>query len=90
MKMPFPATVHIYAREGKVTYVKAVRYGAVSLRRPEDGGNGFILGGVKEARGNQWRFSSPLKQAHQLLTLRTFSWQCSVWSPSSALRLLWT
>jgi PhnB protein len=57
----FPAMLHLYVDDTDAAYGHALDSGATSVREPGDSGDGLRRGGVRDAWGNEWWFSSPAK-----------------------------
>jgi len=55
---PFPAMVHLYVPDAMAAYRRALAAGATSVREPAVAPDGLQRGGVRDAWGNQWWFSS--------------------------------
>jgi PhnB protein len=58
---PFPAMIHLYVHDADAAYQRALRAGATSVRQPTAASDGY-RGGVRDAWGNQWWFTSPSKR----------------------------
>jgi PhnB protein len=58
---PFPAMLHLYVEDAGTACRNAVAAGATSVREPVDSDDGLRRGGVRDAWGNEWWFSSPAK-----------------------------
>ena len=58
----FPAMLHLYVDDAAVTFRKAIAEGAVEVRKVTDSEGGLQRGGVRDAWGNEWWFSSPTKR----------------------------
>jgi PhnB protein len=58
---PFPAMLHLYVEDVDAAYRTALEAGATGVREPGDSGDGLRRGGVLDAWGNEWWFSSPAK-----------------------------
>jgi PhnB protein len=58
----FPAMLHLYVPDADVAYRRAVDAGAREVRAPVDSPDGHRRGGVKDAWGNEWWFSSPVRK----------------------------
>jgi PhnB protein len=58
---PFPAMLHLYVNDAYGSYRRALDGGAKSVREPGAGGDGLVRGGVRDAWGNEWWFSSPAR-----------------------------
>ncbi|HTW56479.1 MAG TPA: VOC family protein [Thermoplasmata archaeon] len=56
----FPAMLHLYVDDAPAAHRRAVAAGATNVRTPADAGDGLCRGGVKDAWGNEWWFSSPV------------------------------
>lgn len=54
----FLAMLHLYVPDALRAHERAVRAGATSVRAPTDGGDGSVRGGVKDAWGNEWWFTT--------------------------------
>lgn len=54
----FPAMLHLYVTDADVAYRRALGAGATSVREPGDAEDGR-RGGVRDAWGNEWWFTSP-------------------------------
>jgi PhnB protein len=59
----FPAMLHLYVADSDVAYRRAIDAGATGVREPGDSGDGLRRGGVRDAWGNEWWFSSPVGPA---------------------------
>ena len=57
----FPSMLHLYVEDADVAYRQAVEAGGTSVREPGDSGDGLRRGGVRDAWGNEWWFSAPVK-----------------------------
>jgi PhnB protein len=57
----FTAMLHLYVRDANAAFRQAVAAGAVAVREPGDSGDGLRRGGVRDAWGNEWWFSSPVE-----------------------------
>jgi PhnB protein len=55
----FPAMIHLYVPDADRSYQKALKAGAKSVRSPEDQPDGDRRGGVRDAWGNEWWFTTP-------------------------------
>jgi PhnB protein len=55
----FPAMLHLYVSDADAAYRRAVQSGATGVREPGESGDGLRRGGVRDAWGNEWWFSSP-------------------------------
>ena len=55
----FPAMLHLYVPDSDAAHARAVKEGATSVRPPGDTPDGQRRGGVRDAWGNEWWFSSP-------------------------------
>ena len=53
-----PAMLVVYVDDVDATYRRALEFGAVSLREPEDQFYGDRTGGVRDGQGNQWWIST--------------------------------
>jgi len=60
-RAPFPAMLHLYVEDANAAHRKAVAAGASNVRAPVKSGDGLLRGGVKDAWGNEWWFSSPVR-----------------------------
>ena len=58
---PFPAMLHLYVPDADTAYQKALRAGAESIRKPTGQPDGDRRGGVRDAWGNEWWFTTPGK-----------------------------
>lgn len=58
-RAPFPAMLHLYVPEADLAYRRALDAGATSVREPAVAPDGLKRGGVRDAWGNEWWFSSP-------------------------------
>jgi PhnB protein len=56
----FPAMIHLYVPDSTAAYRRALDAGATKVREPADAGDGTRRGGVRDAWGNEWWFSSPV------------------------------
>ncbi len=54
----FPAMLHLYVTDADAAYRRALGAGATSVREPGDAEDGR-RGGVRDAWGNEWWFTSP-------------------------------
>jgi PhnB protein len=59
----FPSMLHVYVADSMEAHRRAVAAGGVSVREPTDSGDGLRRGGVRDAWGNEWWFSSPVHSA---------------------------
>ena len=57
---PFPAMLHLYVGDADASYRREVEGGATGLREPADASDGR-RGGVRDAWGNEWWVTSPLR-----------------------------
>jgi len=57
---PFPAMLHLYVTDADAAYDRALKAGAISVRKPIDAGDGR-RGGVRDTWGNEWWFTRPAK-----------------------------
>lgn len=57
----FPAMLHLYVTDADTSYDRAIRAGAKSIQAPEDQHDGDRRGGVLDAWGNEWWFTTPPK-----------------------------
>jgi len=60
-RTPFPAMIHLYVPDADRAYRRALDAGASSVREPAVAPDGLTRGGVRDAWGNQWWFSSTPK-----------------------------
>lgn len=58
-RTPFPAMLHLYVPDALAAHRRALAAGATDVRTPAEAGDGLVRGGVKDAWGNEWWFSSP-------------------------------
>jgi PhnB protein len=58
---PFPAMLHLYVDDADAAHARAIKFGATSVRPPEDTPDGNRRGGVRDQWGNEWWFSHVLK-----------------------------
>jgi PhnB protein len=56
---PFPAMMHLYVPDVDASYRKALKAGAVSVRKPANQPDGDRRGGVRDAWGNEWWLTTP-------------------------------
>jgi PhnB protein len=54
----FPAMLHLYVPNADEAYDRALSFGATSVRKPEDAPDGDRRGGVRDAWGNEWWFTT--------------------------------
>ncbi len=57
-RSPFPAMIHLYVPDADAAYRGALRGGATSVREPTVGPDGDRRGGVRDAWGNEWWFTT--------------------------------
>ena len=58
-----PGMIYLYVSNADATYQRALKAGAVSLRKPVDEPSyGDRVGGVKDPTGNQWWIATPLER----------------------------
>jgi PhnB protein len=57
----FPAMIHLYVDDADAAFRRAVGAGATGVRGPAESGDGLRRGGVRDAWGNEWWFSSPAR-----------------------------
>jgi PhnB protein len=57
----FPAMLHLYVGDSRAAFRRAVESGATAVREPVDAGDGLVRGGVRDAWGNEWWFSTPAR-----------------------------
>jgi PhnB protein len=57
----FPAMMHLYVPNADASYKRAIKEGAKSVQPPAKQGDGDLRGGVTDAWGNQWWFTTPKK-----------------------------
>lgn len=55
----FPTMLHLYVPNVDETYKRALSFGAKSVREPADAPDGDRRGGVGDAWGNEWWFTTP-------------------------------
>jgi uncharacterized glyoxalase superfamily protein PhnB len=54
----FPAMLHLYVVDADLAYDRALKTGASSVRPPVSQSDGDRRGGVKDAWGNEWWFTT--------------------------------
>ena len=59
---PMPTMFNLYVPDADALYRRAVEAGAESIAEPADQPYGFRTAAIKDPAGNQWYFSTPMKQ----------------------------
>jgi PhnB protein len=54
----FPAMLHLHVPDADEIYKRALSFGAMSVREPADAPVGDHRGGVRDAWGNEWWFTT--------------------------------
>jgi PhnB protein len=58
---PMPTMLHLYLEDVDTVYERAMKAGAISLRKPEDRPYGDRMAGLKDRWGNQWWVATHIK-----------------------------
>ena len=54
----FPGMVHLYVKDAIAAHARAVKAGATSVQEPARAPDGDVRGGVRDAWGNEWWFTT--------------------------------
>jgi PhnB protein len=57
-RRPFPGMVHVYVPDADAAYERALKAGASSVQPPASSPDGDRRGGVLDAWGNEWWFTT--------------------------------
>lgn len=61
-RSPFPAMLHLYVEDVDASFRKALAAGDAAVREPVDQRDGDRRGGVRDAWGNEWWFTTPKRR----------------------------